>query len=84
MCKECGRQICPAACPSFEHILAGRGRAETYCRICGGAIYRGEEHYRRGDTAVCLDCERSMTVDELRMLLGTSEALIPCGFEKVY
>ena len=83
MCKECGKQICPSACPQFEHVLAGKGKAQCFCRLCGEAIYPHEEYYRRGSVAVCSDCERSMTVEELGMLLGTDEALLSCGFEKV-
>ena len=84
VCKECGRQICPAACPEFSHVLAGKGGAECCCRLCGGAIYPHEGYYRRGDVAVCLDCVRSMTVEELGQLLGTDEALLLCGFEKIW
>ena len=84
MCKECGKQICPPSCPEFDHFLAGRGKAETHCQLCGGAIYRGEKYYRKGDVAVCSDCEKCMTFNEIRILLGTKEALVSCGFETVY
>lgn len=83
MCKECKRQLCPPSCPGFEHILAGRGKAENHCQLCGGAIYPGEEYYRRGETAVCSDCEKFITASELRTLTGREDLLIPCGFEKV-
>ena len=83
MCKECRKHICPSACPQFEHFLAGKGRAKSYCSLCGGAIYHGEEYYRRRDIVVCSDCEGCITVDDIRSLLVTDEALLSCGFEKV-
>ena len=84
MCKECGRPICPSSCPEFKHFLAGRGDACDFCGVCGGAIYNGERFYRRDRVAVCADCEKSLTLDELGVLLKTEEPLLVCGFEKVW
>lgn len=83
MCKECGRQICASACPEFNHYLAGIGYAKGFCELCGEAIYPGEGHYRRENIFVCKNCETSLTMDELRILLETREVLSECGFEKI-
>ena len=82
MCKECGRQICVSACPEFNHYLTGIGYAKGVCDLCGEAIYPGEGYYRRKKTLVCKSCEECLTMDELRLLLDTREALLECGFEK--
>lgn len=83
MCDECKRSICAPACPNSEHALAGRGRAADICKICGIAIFHGEKYYRRGDVAVCADCEMEMTLDELRLLCAAKEVLPLLGFERI-
>lgn len=83
MCKECGRQICPSACPHFAHELAGKGSAEAFCSLCGEAIYGDEVYYRRGRIVVCQQCERGMSLDELGLICGTREVLLLCGFERI-
>ncbi|MBQ8849833.1 MAG: hypothetical protein IJ011_05860 [Clostridia bacterium] len=85
MCKECGKQFCPSSCPEFSQALAGGGKSENVCFLCGEAIYPYELYYKKGKIRLCSVCESGLTLSELGVVCGINEGspLSLCGFETV-
>lgn len=57
MCSECGRSICPEACPNYNGQGSfGGGRSWGRCPICDAIINNEETVKLHGDRVVCDSC----------------------------